>query len=187
MKEGIFEIPHFLSNEQCDRIIASCKPKIKKLNNLNGNREAYGTWLYRYDYMDICDIIDELMESISLENELPIINQEHLHVVNYLSGGGYKEHWDYFHDGDKISEICGNRVYSFLFYLNDDFTGGETFFPTFNRKVIPEKGKLLFWNNLNPDGSRKIESKHAGLPVKEGEKWIMTSWIREKPFFPHTH
>ena len=183
MKEGIFEIPNFLSDEKCDRIVSYCKAKVNALDRLNGYRDAHGTWLYKDHDLDMLDIIEELTTYISKETELDIENQENLHVIKYLPGGEYKNHWDYFHEGDeRIESQGGNRVYSFLFYLNDNFTGGETFFPQFNRTVVPEKGKLLFWNNLNPDGSRKHNSEHAGLPVKEGEKWIMTSWVRERYF-----
>jgi prolyl 4-hydroxylase len=74
----------------------------------------------------------------------------------------------------------GQRVYSCLFYLNDEFEGGETEFPIKKIKVTPKIGRMLMWSNLKIDGSLDFESLHAGLPVISGTKWIAIVWVREK-------
>jgi prolyl 4-hydroxylase len=67
-----------------------------------------------------------------------------------------------------------------IIYLNDDFSGGETTFDFLNIKVKPEKGSALFFN-YDYNTNIKTKSKHGGLPVLEGTKYIITCWIREKP------
>ena len=37
------------------------------------------------------------------------------------------------------------------------------------------------FENLKPDGSVHELSRHAGLPVKKGEKWAFNLWLRETP------
>ena len=70
-----------------------------------------------------------------------------------------------------------------MIYLNDDFEGGETHFPSLNLVVKPKKGKLVIWDNVNEDGSLDFNSLHAGLPVKKGFKYIAVIWIRENKFY----
>ena len=38
------------------------------------------------------------------------------------------------------------------------------------------------WTNLNENGSLDYDSKHAGLPVLSGEKWIAIVWVRQNKF-----
>ena len=84
---------------------------------------------------------------------------------------------------DEYVKTGGNRTHTALFYLNDDFEGGETEFPKLDIKVKPELGKLLLWTNMNDDGTLDYDSLHAGLPVIEGEKWILVIWVREQKFY----
>jgi prolyl 4-hydroxylase len=76
----------------------------------------------------------------------------------------------------------GQRIKSVLFYLNDEFEGGETNFPMKGIKVKPVKSKAIIWDNINEDGTLDYESIHAGLPVISGFKYIATIWIRENKF-----
>jgi prolyl 4-hydroxylase len=64
-----------------------------------------------------------------------------------------------------------------LVYLNDNFKGGETSFPMLDKKIKPEKGKAVIFYNTDTNGTILRKSKHAGIPVIEGEKWICNKWI----------
>lgn len=82
-----------------------------------------------------------------------------------------------------------NRLASIFAYLEDDCTGGETYFPgvpgistaadgaKFARTetgegllVKPRRGNSVFWSNLYPNGTGDPRVAHAGLPVKSGRK-----------------
>jgi len=41
----------------------------------------------------------------------------------------------------------------------------------------------MFWT-YNPDNEWERRSLHAGLPVRQGEKIIITKWIRMDSFYP---
>ena len=79
---------------------------------------------------------------------------------------------------------CGKKTC--LIYLNEDFEGGETHFPKLNIKIQPRLGKAVVWNNTHEDNRVIEESLHAGLPVLSKSKWIMSIWIREKPFLKNS-
>lgn len=44
-------------------------------------------------------------------------------------------------------------------------------------KVHPGKGSAVLFYNLLPDGNGDVESLHAALPVRRGEKWLANFWV----------
>jgi len=180
------EYKKILTPEECKQIIAMAEPSLAKAtllgnNELENYRTADGTWLFHYD-----KLLHEVKTIVSSLTRKPITNQEAPHVVRYLKGGEYKVHYDYFIDGEGYyeEEIAkgGNRTHSVLFYLNDVKKGGGTEFPKQDITIDAEIGKVVVWDNLNPDGTVDENSLHAGLPVEEGEKWILVFWVRENRF-----
>ena len=65
---------------------------------------------------------------------------------------------------------------TFLIYLNDDYTGGETVFPRINKVIPPEKGKAIIFYNTDVKGNKIDDSEHRGNHVT-GTKWICTKWV----------
>ena len=81
------------------------------------------------------------------------------------AGGGYHV-W---HDENSGLNHCA-RCLVWMFYLNDDYEGGETEFLYYKRRVQPERGKLLIW----PAG---MTHAHRGGLVLEGTKYVVTGWF----------
>lgn len=181
----IHEYKNILTKEECDDLIFLAKDKLGTATTLGENiknyRTAYSTWLFEKN-----DLTTKIKNIISEKTNLPIENQEEIHIVKYNMGGEYKEHHDFFHPNtdyfNSHIQRGGQRVYSCIFYLNDDFIGGETDFPKINYKINPQIGKMVIWKNLNDDLSVNYDSLHAGLPVTEGTKWICIIWVRETKF-----
>ena len=97
-------------------------------------------------YPVVQDIYDKLSNIIGIDKD----HFEQLQVVRYKPGQLYKEHWDACWEKDKCQDFVkrgGNRYATFLLYLNDDFEGGETYFPLRNIKIKPEKVDIIL-NNL---------------------------------------
>lgn len=178
-KEGL------ISDHDCDEMIEIAESQFTKATTLGNDNDNYRVALFTWIYRNV-PIAIKLREITSLETGLPIDNMEDLHIVKYEVGGEYKKHHDFFHPGENYYESCmvrgGQRVKSVLFYLNDDFEGGETVFPKLNMKVKPVKNKMVIWDNLNEDGTLDHDSIHAGLPVTKGVKYIAVIWIRENIF-----
>jgi prolyl 4-hydroxylase len=74
----------------------------------------------------------------------------------------------------------GQRIGTFLIYLNDDFEGGETIFPRIDLTFRPRKGDALFFANVTRDGLPDTATLHAGLAPTKGDKWIISQWIRDR-------
>jgi hypothetical protein len=108
-------------------------------------------------------------------------------VLRYMPGEYYKWHYDHIYPHNSAIEQqitqFGQRVKTAIFYLNDDYDGGNTEFKKPKISVKPEAGKVLVFNNVDKDNDRLIESIHRGVEVSRGEKWIITLWFRDKPFW----
>ncbi len=83
------------------------------------------------------------------------------HIVRYQPGGFYVSHADAGLD-------LNDRYFTVLCYLNDDFRGGHTSFPTLGFSVTPQKGKAVLFPSTYV---------HRAEPVLEGNKYILVSWL----------
>jgi prolyl 4-hydroxylase len=175
----------FLTKEECLELIDMGTKQMQAATTLgakiDGYRTADNSWLY-----ESTPLTQKIENFISKESGLPVENQENIHIVKYYVGGEYKPHHDYFQPNESYYNdsmgTAGNRVFSFLIYLNHNYTGGETEFPTKKIKITPKEGRLLIWRNMNEDGSLDPNSFHAGLPVKTEVKYIAIVWVRENTF-----
>lgn len=95
-------------------------------------------------------------------------------ILRYKGGQEYKPHFDFVRSGEN------QRFRTVLVYLNHDYKGGETHFPEIDLTVKGRKGDALIFTSALPDRSVDPLSKHAGLPISNGTKYLCTKWIREK-------
>lgn len=116
---------------------------------------------------------------------LPFSQLEAAVVLHYAEGREITEHFDFVDPKapnyeQEIAEK-GQRIVTFLVYLNDDYAGGET---EFTRLGITRKGRTgegLFFSNALEDGSSDVRTLHAGRPTTQGEKWIVSQFVRNRP------
>lgn len=182
----IYSFDNVFYDRNCDYIIDNFgygfKPSKVAGKNIVGYRVAEDVWIQQVN-----DPIIFAWESIvEYFTNVPRSNFEWPHLVKYEEGCEYKEHHDYFHKGTKYyyqsMKIAGQRTHTAILYLNDDFTGGETFFKMRDLTVKPKKGSICVWRNTDKAGFLLQSTLHAGLPVTSGIKYILVSWVRELPF-----
>ncbi|ELU10773.1 hypothetical protein CAPTEDRAFT_174752 [Capitella teleta] len=110
---------------------------------------------------------------------------EPFQILNYGIGGQYEPHVDYFagnHSHSSLPEhvrASGNRLATFMFYLNDVHAGGATVFPKLKVGIPPTKNGAAFWYNIGLNGDVDPLTEHAGCPVLLGQKWVANKWIHE--------
>ena len=132
--------------------------------------------------------IDKLENIASFITKLPVVNQEQIQVVNYEKGGYYNPHYDACNAPDIDSKInmngsTGQRVYTFLIYLNDNLRGGSTYFPKIDKYIEPKKGMGILFRNINYNNNDFHElAEHTGTVIKKGEKWICNIWVHENNY-----
>ena len=104
-------------------------------------------------------------------------------LLHYDVGEEFSPHYDFFDPsvaGHAPELQAGQRVLTFLTYLNEGFEGSETGFPEIDRRYKGAKGEGLFFWNAALDGTPDPRTLHAGLPVATGEKWLLSQWIRHR-------
>ncbi|MEO3866982.1 2OG-Fe(II) oxygenase [Rheinheimera fenheensis] len=110
-------------------------------------------------------------------------NGEVMNMIHYLPKQYYLPHFDAI-VGDTSSLKAqlangGQRQRTILAYLNTVSAGGETSFSKLKIKVKPYPGDLITFLNVDKDGKLLQKSYHAGEEVLEGEKWLLSKWVRQ--------
>ena len=132
-------------------------------------------------------ISKKIINKISKLVNLPSKNFESVQICNYQPGQFFNHHQDqcYSNEESCINDLKrgGQRLFNCLLYLNENFQGGETDFSVLKKKYKLPIGYGILWAMTNKDGSHvHPKGKHAGLPVKSGEKWIANVWARKNTF-----
>jgi hypothetical protein len=115
------------------------------------------------------------------------VRPEHLEtfsLLRYQVGQEFVPHHDFMDRSTpgyaRSLDENGQRVITFLVYLNDDFEGGETEFPHAGLRHRGRKGDALFFHNVNHAGAPDPSSLHAGRAPTRGEKWIVSQFVRDR-------
>lgn len=111
----------------------------------------------------------------------PFETAEALGVLYYAPGKEYKPHFDWLPEGPE-RDRGGQRVTTALLFLNDRYDGGETHFLSPDIRFKGAVGDVLVFDNVLPGGEPDRDSRHAGLAVKSGVKWLGSTWYREKKY-----
>ena len=184
--------PGFLSHEECDYLIDRAEGKFKPSTVLSKDENAYeeenpgrtssGTCFERGE----TEKITHIERRIAHMTGTPLENGEGLQLLKYEEGQHYLPHHDFFDPNEpgymKYLGRGGQRTFSVIMYLNDDFEDGETEFPLLRFRVVPAKGAALVFANLTEKGALDTQTLHGGRPPKNGTKYIATKWIRQKAY-----
>lgn len=109
-------------------------------------------------------------------------------VLHYDVGQQITPHFDFIDvnapDYEQQIREQGQRVITFLLYLNDDYAGGETTFPELGIVNRGVRGDGFYFINSHDDRSPDRNMLHTGSPPTAGEKWIVSQFIRDIPLRP---
>ena len=99
-------------------------------------------------------------------------------VLSYGVGGHYKPHIDgesiwVTPKGEHIWKKSTDRDISMVFYLNDDFEGGDFIFPEHHIRVRPEPGMMVCFPSSH-------HYMHGVEPVTRGKRYSIVCWATVK-------
>ncbi|HEX8938406.1 MAG TPA: 2OG-Fe(II) oxygenase [Sphingomicrobium sp.] len=145
-------------------------------------RRTSRTAMFTFDEVDL--VIEMIRARIAATLNLQLPRFEASQVIHYAPGQEFKPHHDYFDPAaqgfqEEIS-TRGQRVATFLIYLNDQFNGGETRFPSLGFNYRGGIGDAIAFASVDPDGRPNPLTLHAGLAPASGEKWIFSQWVRDR-------
>ena len=129
------------------------------------------------------DVVQFLVQArMALTCGFPLRNCEAPMVLHYRTGQQITPHFDFIDSqaADYAQQIReqGQRMVTFLLYLNDAYEGGETTFPELALTNRGHTGDGLYFVNALPDTSPDRRMLHTGSPPTRGEKWIVSQFIR---------
>lgn len=183
-------IEGFLSPAQCDWLIARASPRLSPARvhdpRDGGRREVdlrtnsgMGFSLLQTGFM-----LQLIHARIAAALALPVLHQEPTNILHYQPGEQYRAHYDFLNPEEPrfAQQIvaAGQRVATFLIYLNDGYEGGETDFPRANWRFKGRRGDALLFFNVTAEGRPDPLTLHAGTPPSRGEKWLLSKWVRDR-------
>lgn len=180
----MFAVRDFLSAEECEQLIALIAADAKPSTSLKAankpSRRTSATCRLSADEPMVAEVERRMVQLLSL----PARHSETVQGQRYEPGQHFLMHNDYFAGGQPYSETVaaegGQRTWTAMVFLDEPAAGGCTRFPRAFIEVVPRRGALLTWNNLNRDGSPNRHSHHEGATVESGEKHVLTKWFRER-------
>lgn len=183
-------IAGFLSPAVCDWLMARADGRLAPARTYSESGEArleQGRTNSETDFnITETDMVMLLVRArIGAALGMPPAVMELTKVLHYAPGQRFGRHFDCL-DPDiegHAAEIGarGQRIATFLVYLNDDYDGGETEFPHPAIRHRGAKGDGLFFANVDLQGAPDRLSLHQGLPTTRGDKWLLSQWIRNRP------
>lgn len=180
-----------LSADECHELMERSRHRLKRSTTVNvvdgsedviQNRTSEGIWFQRCEDPFIAALDQRVAELMNW----PLENGEGFQILHYNGGGEYRPHFDYFPPDQagstKHTSRGGQRVATLILYLNDVPGGGETIFPDAGMSVVAKQGGGVYFSYMNSDRQLDPLTLHGGAPVREGDKWIMTKWMREHAY-----
>jgi hypothetical protein len=183
-------IHHFATPAECRWLMALARPQLGPATvfdkstgtqTLDASRDN-SFFVLRLGEMNV--LSEVIRQRISAATSLPVPLFEPSQILHYAVGQRFKPHHDFIDPGnsayaDTLRQF-GQRIATFLIYLNDEYEGGETSFPSIGLKYRAKAGDALFFANVTRDGKPDPLTLHAGLPPTSGEKWVLSQWIRDR-------
>ncbi len=186
---NVVVLGEFLDADACRALIDLARPRMQRSSvvhhsegvRVDDSRTSSGCHFRRGELPIVADV----ERCIADLTGIPPENGEGLQVLHYQPGQHYVPHWDYFPPESASSadivrpEKGGQRIATFLIYLNTVPMGGETEFPRAGIKVAAVQGTACFFSYRDADGVLDPLTLHSGNAVIEGDKWIAVKWLRE--------
>lgn len=189
----VMRFPSFVSDNACAWLMRGVRPHLKPGKIYSGDQVRHIEDDMRTNsvgpmHLACIDMVNVVVQyRISATCRLPIDNFDGPTGLHYAVGEEIKDHHDFINpkipNYETEIKTRGERLITFLVYLNDDYDGGETAFPALGVTHKGMRGDGLMFVNVLPDGKPNGRSVHAGRPTTRGEKWLLSQFVRQRPVF----
>ena len=189
----IARVPGLLAHELCQWLVQTSTGRLSRALVYDAVRQQTLPHYSRSNSSAIFGLTDTnivftlLQIRIAATVQAPLRHLEPVNVLHYKGGEEIQNHYDFIDPqvpnyADQIQRN-GDRAITFLVYLNDSYSAGETSFPKTDVTHKGTRGEGLFFVNITAAGTPNLDTLHAGLPPTQGEKWVLTQFIRNRQFF----
>ena len=189
---NILKFRNFLTPVECSYIKAAAAPGIQPSSTVHPHtgelikNEIRTSSSSNFDPVSRDHFIFSVDERIAAATDTIVEQGEPLNVLYYRIAEEYKFHYDFLSANNeeerRLLKEGGQRKFTFLISLNEEYSGGETYFPRLDVKYRGQLGDALMFQNTGVDGQPNELMLHAGMPITCGQKWVASKWIREEAF-----
>ena len=194
LHEKVHRAPSLVPVRVCEWLIGRARGRLERatvydaVSRRDEVHEMRSNTVANFDYASL-DVVQFLVQArMSLACGLRMQQFEAPMVLHYDVGQQITPHFDFIDvnapDYEQQIREQGQRMITFLLYLNDDYAGGETTFPKLGLVNRGVRGEGLYFINAHPDGAADRNMLHTGSPPTAGEKWIVSQFIRNIPLRP---
>jgi hypothetical protein len=183
-------IRNFLPVAVCEWIISRARGRIQRALVHDVTTAAVrleagrNNTAFEFGFLDLDLVVLLVRARIAATVDIPVAVLETPQVLHYDVGERYVRHHDYFDplQPSHAAQIAagGQRIVTFLVYLNEAYEGGATDFPLIGLRHRGGSGDALYFGNVDPGGAPDPRTLHAGLAPTKGEKWLLSQWIRDR-------
>ncbi len=184
----------FLPPAVCDWLIARAQPLLAPASVYDPDsgtarhEQARSNSAVEFNIIN-ADVVMMLVRGrIGVSTHLPTAAMEPLQVLHYQVGERFEPHFDFLDPAVEAyardAATRGQRLATFLIYLNDDYEGGETEFPIVSLRHKGRKGDALYFANVDDAGQPDRRTLHAGSAPTAGVKWLLSQWVRDRAAAP---
>ena len=114
-------------------------------------------------YLTLNSAVNNFQEIFGIEGSLFFV--EPFNLLRYQGGQHYDAHYD--------GSTAEKRSVSAIFYMNDNYEGGELEFVNYGIKIKPSAGSMyLFPSNW--------AYRHIAHPVTSGTKYAIVTWLHDR-------
>jgi hypothetical protein len=180
----------FLTPALCDWLIGRARGRVTPAlvydPQSGGPRreEARSNSAFEFQFADLDLVTIAARARIAALVGVPQGALEPIQVLHYAPGQTFERHHDFLDVSvpGYAADVAraGQRIVTFLVYLNEGYAGGETDFPLLGLTFKGQPGDALMFANIDPAGAPDRRTLHAGLPPTSGEKWLLSQWIRDR-------
>ncbi len=191
---SIRSAPGFATPWLCDWLIGRARGRLTRAEVYNPHTGGLEQTPERTNSAALMSLLDTDLAQIVLQARIaaavgrPLGNLEPAFVLHYAPGQIFHDHYDFVdpETPNYAEEIArnGQRVVTFLLYLNDAYEGGETDFPRLGFSHRGARGEGFFFENVRAGGAADTATLHAGRPPSQGEKWVLTQFVRDRALMP---
>jgi prolyl 4-hydroxylase len=147
-------LPGLLTPAICDWLIEQAVPRLEP---------AGAHSMATFPLVDVSFVHLLVQARMAASCGIPIQNMEGSTVLHFRPGQAFSSHHDH----------VDQRVVTFFACLNDDYEGGETDFPELGIRHKGTRGEGLYFAST---------LKQAVLPPSQGDKWIVSQFVRSRAF-----
>jgi len=169
MKNLIKHVPGFMKQKDADLVYQYAKKYDNEFSDYGNSEKEFMVHTYHPIQKNdpyVLDILQSYAKNVynfvlnNYDNKFEPFTDTKTHIARFESGKGMHEHFD----ASRPNDIAT------LIYINDDYEGGEIYFPSYDIYIKPKSGDLITFPD-NPDFIHGVKA------ITDGIRYTAPRWF----------